>query len=132
MVQSSELMAGNYVRYSNTGIIFQVDSISEKGLDVSNSEESTWIELEQFEPILLTGEELINLGFKETVGSNFTIGQGEDSIRIFLDTVCEVTLIFFKNDLMGKISRIKFTGKYVHELQNTYYWSTNKKQLKMK
>lgn len=64
-MKTIELKVGNIIMFSEDSTIFQVTGINEYGVDVKNDDEETYIELEQFEPIQLTQEWLLKLGFEK-------------------------------------------------------------------
>jgi hypothetical protein len=108
-MKAEELRIGNSVQYASTGLHFFVGSINKDGLDVYNDIESTWIEIDQFEPIPLTEEWLVRLGFEDR-GSIFKLS----SILIRYD---EGKFYFIYNEPFLESIEIKF----VHQLQNLFY-----------
>lgn len=61
-IEAKDLRIGNLVCFGESGTIFTVGGISATGLDVSNEDEETWIEIDVFEPIPLTEELLLEFG----------------------------------------------------------------------
>lgn len=64
-MKATELRIGNIVRCNDDGTIFKIDEITAMGLTVTvlGGGETTWIEFDQFEPILLTEKWLTGLGY---------------------------------------------------------------------
>ena len=110
-MKASELRIGNIIQYSEDSVIFKVIGVHEYGLDVENDIETTYIELDQFEPIPLTEEWLFKFGFKKD-------GKYNSSDRWMG--------IFNQPLIMGNgyltIPNYPLTEiKYVHQLQNLYF-----------
>ena len=117
MLQANELRLGNWVNYHNDDTPFRIIEIAISGLSVKNSEEETWIELDQFSPIPLTPEILEKCGFiklrnnwSENVPDTFKINllnlnNGDDILNLILNAV---------NAPCPKV-------KYLHQLQNIYF-----------
>lgn len=105
---ANELRIGNYVMFSDLSNIFSITEISPTGLGVENENESTWIELEGFEPIPLTEEWLENFGFVR-------IGDIDDGMRYFHGVEiwkCVNLFLCNKNGILIKS---------VHQLQNLFF-----------
>lgn len=64
-MEANELRIKNLVNYDEDNTVFEVIEISESGIKVKDSEEETWIELDQFSGIPLTEEWLLKFGFKK-------------------------------------------------------------------
>ena len=62
-MKANELRIGNLVVFSDDQTLFTVGEIQETGLVVQNQDETTWIELVEFEPIPITEEWLKRMGF---------------------------------------------------------------------
>jgi hypothetical protein len=135
-MKANELRIGNYVRFSEDGTIFTVDSIEEKGLVVQNEEETAWIELEEFEPIPLTEEWFLKFGFE--IKNHFSIHKtpiyfkGEMDIdycfsyadfREDYSFYVEYTDSPFDSDT-DKLYPVSLGIKYVHQLQNLWFTLT--------
>ena len=132
-MKANELRIGNLIRFSEDGTIFTIDSIEEKGLSVQNEKEIAWIDLEEFEPIPLTEEWLLEVGFqiKDQLSVHKTkiyyiSGIDVDYCLCFADFrqdfgfYIEYTDSPFDKDL-GVLYPITFGIKYVHQLQNLYF-----------
>ena len=120
-MEIKELRIGNIIKFSEDGTIFEVGSIETNGFTVQNEYETTWIETECFEPIPLTEEWLLKLGFElKTNNSPQTfqkIGQYNFKVKKWKSNLSGVDLSGC-NNLGRKI-------KYVHQLQNLYFALTN-------
>jgi hypothetical protein len=116
-MKSNELRIGNLVMYSNGNILFKVIGISEFGIDIENKVEKTYIEYDEFEPILLTKEWLLNLGFKKDVDGSFM----KNDISIFLDKRFKTNLFLQENQDNFKWFSYEYKIQYVHQLQNLYF-----------
>ena len=120
-MKSNELRIGNLVMYSNGNILFKVIGISEFGIDIENKVEKTYIEYDEFEPILLTKEWLLNLGFKKDVDGSFM----KNDISIFLDKRFKTNLFLQENQDNFKWFSYECKIQYVHQLQNLYFALTS-------
>lgn len=136
-MKANELRIGNLIRFSEDGTIFTIDSIEEKGLSVQNEKEIAWIDLEEFEPIPITEEWLLEVGFqiKDQLSVHKTkiyyiSGIDVDYCIYFADFrqdfgfYIEYTDSPFDKDL-GVLYPIAFGIKYVHQLQNLYFALTD-------
>jgi hypothetical protein len=112
-MKANELRIGNLIKFSEDGTIFTVGSIEEKGFTVQNDEETTWIEAEEFEPIPITEEWLLKLGFERDNQGNWKLKSGYHWIELYFYHVYingqQVVLI-----------------DYVHQLQNIWFALTGK------
>ena len=108
---ANELRIGNLVLFSDNSTIFEVTGIEIGGLYVKNQVEQTWIEIYTFEPIPLTEEWLLRLGF--------------DKLGIVYYIIKKVIEINYFNGIVGIDIRGQYVGtphiKYVHQLQNLYF-----------
>lgn len=137
-LKTNELRIGNYVNYHNDDIIFQVTDIDEKGIGVKNSDEETWIEIDQFSAIPITKEWLERFGFEfldNALSQSFVLeldvtNAFHESISISPNTdkngmwYCSFRQGDFtkkyqmhKNDLVILSNSLQF----VHQLQNLYF-----------
>lgn len=108
-ISVNELRIGNFVRFSDFSNIFSITEISPTGLGVEDKNESTWIELETFEPIPLTEEWLEKLGFNR-IGDNFEL----NGIGIWFNVITEKYV--FRYWAKGFIYI-----ESVHQLQNLFF-----------
>ena len=111
MIAANELRIGNWVNYDNTETPFCVTETSETGIGVKNSEEETWIEIDQFYPIPLTSEILEKCGFVR----NALVAQHND-------------IIFYDDHfgIKGMLGVVKPNNiNHLHQLQNLFYALTN-------
>jgi hypothetical protein len=108
-MKANELRIGNFIKFSEDGTIFTVDSIEEKGLVVQNEQETAWIELEEFEPIHLNEEWLLKFGFIKSSDNNY-----------YKDGKFTIYNRFKNFGLIGGLLSWK-EFKYAHQLQNLYF-----------
>ena len=121
-MKESELRIGNWVNCKiyngNSNVNIQFDSF-----------ESKYIHL--FEPIPLTEEWFVKLGFEK-----YTNSIGGDSFRIYSEKrISEPVLDYdIKNGycaIQGRVSNVLNRVKYVHQIQNIYFALTGE-ELKTK
>ena len=74
-MKASELRIGNKIKFMDDGTIFTVVSIDLKGAGLENTDEFAWIEFESLEPIPLTEEWLLKLGFKKEEIQKYSDGR---------------------------------------------------------
>ncbi len=123
-----ELRIGNLLMYSDNSEIWEVSGIHEFGIDCFDDVEETYMEYENFEPIALTEEWLLNFGFKKK--SYFTQGiiiecvyyQLGIFVVYLLPNSFEVEIITKSGDQFNLFKN----WNYVHELQNIYFIFENK------
>jgi len=106
-MEANELKIGNKVMFSDDSTIFEVTGIHEFGLDVIDEECGTYIEYDQFEPIPLTEEWLLNFGAKK--------------MDLGFDLKANNFNFSFNSILLCWLNGIKIEIKYVHQLQNLYF-----------
>lgn len=117
-----ELRIGNLLMYSDNSGIWEVSGIHEFGVDCFDYIEETYMEYENFEPIPLTEEWLINLGFEYyKVLSHY---------RIVLEDVWYQVKINEEGKFLFSFTNLNYDEanhmppkfiKYVHQLQNLYF-----------
>ena len=127
MIQPQELRIGNYLNEEVLGTCI-VSQITEKTIwvltnnlkeDGTQNKREFHIWIKHLQPIPITEDELIKLGFK---------GQPADYYKDKLSIVLE------NSDIFHKKGRVYFNSwaileeqpKYVHQLQNLYFALTNK------
>jgi hypothetical protein len=119
-IEEKELRIGNFVALSETDMLFKVESISSTGLDVSNDDEETWIEIESFEPVPLTEEWLLRFGFEKK----------RQSGRIYDYCYIKNGLYYAPMDFHRWVYKNKSLEdveiKYLHQLQNLHFALTGK------
>ena len=111
-MKANELMVGNLVIFSEDQTIFKVEEISTTGLAVSNENESTWIEIDQFQPIPLDEEWLKRFDWQLISNINYYFNS-YFSIDIYGH-------VYYQNDYTG------LNIYTVHQLQNLYFALTGK------
>lgn len=112
-MKSSELRSGNYVygyEYLGTKIMMSLSPCVDFGRDQIN-----------IEPIELTEEILLKLGFLEKTNIN---EDGDE--RDFYSISKDETYFALGNDFQPLEIDLDYELKYVHELQNLYYFCTKK------
>jgi len=120
MIKANELRIKNYV-YDDENIIVQVEQIQSKELSDWNTDEIKIItsvgdamydtEFDKINPIQLTKERILNLGFFKHVKFKNTYCKGSFSIKI-----TDSGVIYFKyNDFV--IAELQF----IHQLQNLFF-----------
>lgn len=111
MIKANELRIGNWVILSEDSTKFIIEEISKTGLVVQNSQETAWIEIEEFEPIPLTEEILLKCGFEHSIAGLFGNNYMLNSVSIQLKTLGAYILVCYP----------KCEIKYLHQLQNLYF-----------
>lgn len=140
MIEANELRIGNYIKDIKHNRLVQYHSIEGSwnsvrvnykqgsGIYTLNLENSILQNKCQIEPIPLTEEILLKCGFEKEENKSFAAGT-------------EVIFYTFKKDgfIYNTIQQQWWFGNqietdidYLHELQNIYYWSKNKKELEIK
>lgn len=124
-LSSSDLMIGNYLQKDE--IIHQILSISgsindpkkgiKKAATIRTNKSTEYIFLNHFEPILITKDNIKKLGFHKLITS-YTI-EGTESYNVYFIEKGLVRIRFIGQDIVEL--------KYIHELQNNFYWNTRKK-----
>lgn len=110
-----ELRIGNLLMYSDNSGIWEVSGIHEFGIDCFDDIEETYIEYENFEPVPLTEELLIDYGFK---WSHFHPDTAQRQYYIFEDFGVELyDKKYYKHGV---------ELRSLHQLQNLYFALTGK------
>ena len=134
-MKASELRIGNIIQYSEDSVIFKVIGIHKYGLDVENDIETTYIELDQFEPIPLTEEWLLKFGFVK-INHQMSLNDGSMTYHYELNGDDRHWQLYFN----GRVFSINesqllrhhlYHNQYLHQLQNLYFAVTGE-ELKMK
>jgi hypothetical protein len=115
-MKATELRIGNLLMYSNNSEIWTVSGIHEFGIDCFDEIEETYMEYENFEPIPLTEEWLLKLGF---------VSQPLDDKR-FIEFKKGLTSVVYKDDkiilVYVGIQRVNHNNfQFFHQLQNLYF-----------
>jgi hypothetical protein len=112
---AKDLRVGNIIRFAEDGQIFTVNTIEEFGMEGDFSEETTWIEYDQFEPIPLTEEWLDKLPKEEF---DF-VGLG---IRVICVKFPAIQYEFTENKIWVYFNDETINiVDYVHEWQNIHH-----------
>lgn len=106
-----DLRIGNWIIYSETNEYVEVIEVMQSGLTVKFKSETTWIEIDYFEPIPLTEEILLKCGFVKNLNIDYRFHHTKIDITIDMD---DYGLQISDTWEFGSI-------RYIHELQNLYY-----------
>lgn len=121
-MEASELRIGNLINYINKPVICNIDII----YAVSKCIRPTIL----YNPIPLTEEWLLKLGFKKTnktQNPSYYIGRDDkkswNSFRIQYSTIIDINTMIETNGFIGLYLCNKYwcTIRYVHQLQNLYF-----------
>lgn len=117
MIPIEELRIGNKVLFAESGLECDIIEIDRKGLTVDipeSGEESLWIELDNFEPIPINKDHLIDLGFEKTNHDKpkDTYLHREFFIEVLLSNVNKSDNMVFNR---GEILKLDMK---LHQLQN--------------
>ena len=127
-MKTNELRLGNYIlidciMYKEERKVTEIcpDGVFAKTKYTANMPEIVFIKEEDIEPIELTEDVLVKIGFEgemyefclHTEDANITVNLIENRVEISFFGNCEAELC------------IKYNVKYLHELQNAYYCLTN-------
>jgi len=136
-MKANELRIGNYVNIE--GDVVKVKEIYEKGIHYANGEYESYATEDFIQPIKLTEELLLNIGFEkiELVEKKLYMYYKEVRInnysylldfRVMPKDECIVLYVMKKEDDELDYSTIFYNDniKYLHQLQNAYYLLTNK------
>lgn len=106
-MKASDLRIGNLIMYSNGSILFKVIGIHEFGVDIENEVETTYIEYDEFETILITDEWLVKFGFEKS---------RLDNNRWFRTD--EIVLEYSYGYVRLGMNSIRVKTEFVHDMQN--------------
>lgn len=122
-MKANELRIGNCILFESEGTNFIVKAIDNKGFEVYNQLESTWIEHDQFGGIPLTEEWLIKFAIKidHDISDVFCI-EINNSLRttVYILKVKNGWSIEIGSRSNGMVS-FRSEIQYVHQLQNLYF-----------
>ncbi len=112
-----EAMIGNFVEYDSR--IFQIQTIAEEFPTLNTDEFGvgvvTW---DNIKPIALTEEWVLRFGFRLVSRINSTYSY-------FLNAKCFFDIVGCNDNWVNPYSQFGEL-KYVHELQNSFFWETRK------
>jgi hypothetical protein len=116
-MKANELRIGNIVEYNEDGVIFTVTETSLNGIRVTNDEETTWIEIDQFSGIKLTEDWLLRAGFVvEHKGNELNGFYSVYTLNSITYNTIHGWWINGKQHLEYPVPL-----NYVHQLQNLYF-----------
>lgn len=129
MIKANELRIGNYIYNPVQKINFKVDIVTIQNIINDNRNFTTKRESLYYRPIPLTEELLLKCGFNKE-GKEYRRG----SFFFFYQSVEENGS--FTNIEFGKYRGtvrfiLSFTVFSLHDLQNTYFYNSNKKELEI-
>ncbi len=112
-MQAQELRIGNLVKYSEDGSLCEVLAVDKLGLSVNviRSQEITWIEIEHFEPVILTHKLL----------EKFRFEKGTDSYGGYLSPLHNGGRIRIDANNLWWNGCSNTEVYHVHKLQNLYF-----------
>ncbi len=133
-MRANELRIGNWVQYD--GIPYQIESLTKvdavvHSIDIFDFRNRS---LENAQPIELTEEVLLKIGFKKNKHNDWWeyYPSREDEVSILMRdkyTTIEYANLFHCPEDVAEVnydSRLEFPRRiYLHELQNAYYCLTN-------
>lgn len=137
-MKTNELRLGNWVVYNNQ--IVKTTGLHYDMFECGNPDDENWMctgRISEVQPIELTEEILVKIGFEKIFQSNITKGMFELNYdisdnefinvicRLFEDGTLNLTIIERYGSMMGDNSLYKNGIKYLHQLQNAYYLLTN-------
>jgi hypothetical protein len=126
MIKANELRIGNWIADFEAGGVFQIEEICKVGnqYNVSYRNGSIICAVDVLDPIPITEDWLLKLGFEKTMTWTYTI-----------DLLGSLKLVYYlgeKGWSLGFKNYSDFSNlKYLHELQNLYFALTGK-ELEMK
>jgi len=120
MKDTKGLQIGNLLYYKGTDNHCEVSLIHGKNHYDCRDEYGSFIPNGEYEPIQLTQEWLLQLGFKETAEDFLSIKTKKKGVYLEINLKTKRTILFDK----GYVELV-FT-KHVHQLQNLYFALTNK------
>lgn len=118
-MKASELRLGNFVLFASEGKQFTVKELSIGGIEVSNTEELVWIEIEEFEGIPLSEEWLEKFGFDSKASTTWSEGP-DNPIDYKVYKKGRFTYNTFQ-EAWWYNGLLEYQPKYVHQLQNLYF-----------
>lgn len=126
-MKNTELRVGNLIQY-NEGDVCKVVGIHKFGIDVEFPEEFTYMEYDQFSPIPLTEEWLLNFGFAKGFNTLFkqinSFGR-QVTVSIEFNGMDDIAIWTTENDgtedETNSTFNIESNLKHVHQLQNLHF-----------
>lgn len=127
-MKNNELRIGNYVQHK--GEIVKVEQITKRKIGYhkyADKRTMQYLKYSEIEPVEITEDILIRLGFEETFDNTYSEILRYDKIKVIKFDERLLVHIFNNYSTYSFGSRIK----YIHELQNAYF-VINNKELKLK
>jgi hypothetical protein len=118
-MKANELRIGNYVNIE--GDVVKVKEIYEKSIHYANSEYESFATEDFIQPIELTEEILVKIGFEKFVKS-FRMELSGCRLDYFID---KTLYIYKKHTNCCLIKDLEIKCEYIHQLQNAHYLLTN-------
>ena len=115
MIQANELRIGNWVSVEKQGVRYneRIQSISAYSGKFNTFEDPHYERIETLEPISLTEEWLLKLGFKKQMAWTF-----------YIPIIGNMKLVYYLGEKGWSIGNKEYSDhecKYVHQLQNLYF-----------
>lgn len=119
-MKANELRIGNYVNIE--GDVVKVKEIYEKSIHYANSEYESFATEDFIQPIELTEEILVKIGFEKFVKS-FRMELSGCRLDYFID---KTLYIYKKHTNCCLIKDLEIKCEYIHQLQNSFFLLTGK------
>ena len=126
-LKCTDLRIGNYVNIE--GDVVKVKEIYEKSIHYANSEYESYATEDFIQPIELTGDILINIGFKKGYNEIYSMALCTDYYDYYIsyqnvkDNKYSFVAYGYNGDLKRQIRLDNI--QYLHELQNVFFSFTN-------
>jgi hypothetical protein len=120
MIKATDLRIGNYVKDKKYPITYKVTAIGENGgwMQVTDEFEDIDSAIEKLEPIPLTEEWLLRMGFR-----NGTLKKYKKEVGMWRKNKCS---LYWQKGKGFRLSGKGIKVKSVSQLQNLYYFLTGK------
>jgi hypothetical protein len=119
-MRANALRIGNYVNIE--GDVVKVKEIYEKSIHYANSEYESFATEDFIQPIELTEEILVKIGFEKFVKS-FRMELSGCRLDYFID---KTLYIYKKHTNCCLIKDLEIKCEYIHQLQNSFFLLTGK------
>ena len=119
-MKTNELRIGNYVNIE--GDVVKVKEIYEKGIHYTSDEYESYATEDFIQPIELTEEILVKIGFEKFVKS-FRMELSGCRLDYFID---KTLYIYKKHTNCCLIKDLEIKCEYIHQLQNSFFLLTGK------